>query len=229
MSALVFALTKGRLAEMTIELFCRAGVIVGEMADEMRRKSRRLIFTSRDGESSFFLAKGSDVPTYVEYGAADIGIAGKDSIMEEGRNLYEVLDLGFGVCKMVVAGREEMRERLTFGNNLRVATKYPHIALDYFARRKQRSVEIIRLAGSVELAPIVALADVIVDIVETGGTLAENGLCALEEIAPVSARMVVNRASMKIEHRRVVELIKKIKAALPGLPGPGEAAGGEIV
>jgi ATP phosphoribosyltransferase len=128
--------------------------------------------------------------------------------------MYEVLDLGLGVCSMVVAGREEMREHVRRGNNLRVATKYPNIALDYFVRRKQQSVEIIMLNGSVELAPIVGLSDVIVDIVETGGTLRENGLAVLEEIVPISARLVVNRASMKVEHGRVVEMIKKIKAVL---------------
>jgi ATP phosphoribosyltransferase len=184
------------------------------MKTALEKKSRRLIFSSEDSSFEFFLAKACDVPTYVDYGAADVGVAGKDAIMEGRRNLYEVLDLGFGACSMVVAGPEEERERLKYGNNLRVATKYPHIALDYFVRRKQRTVEIIMLSGSVELAPIVGLADVIVDIVETGDTLRENGLTALEEIAPISARLVVNRASMKIEHARIAEMIKKLKAAL---------------
>jgi ATP phosphoribosyltransferase len=212
MSALTFALTKGRLADKTVELFSRAGILPGGMRAEMAEKSRRLIFSGE--ELSFFMAKAPDVPTYVEYGAADIGVAGKDVLLEEGRNLYEVLDLGFGVCSMVVAGCEESREKVRHGNNLRVATKYPRIALDYFGRRKQQTVEIIRLNGSVELAPIVGLADAIVDIVETGGTLRENGLNVLEEIFPLSARMVINRASMKMEHKRIVEMIKKLKAVL---------------
>jgi ATP phosphoribosyltransferase len=211
---LVCALTKGRLAEDAIDLFDRAGVLCDEIKFSMKQKSRKLIFSSEESEISFFMAKATDVPTYVEYGAADIGIAGKDSLLEGRRNLYEVLDLGFGACTMIAAGFENTREHIRRGNNLRVATKYPHIALDYFVRRKQQSVEIIKLNGSVELAPIVGLADVIVDIVETGATLKENGLTPLEEIAPISARMVVNRASMKIEHARIVELIKKIKAVL---------------
>jgi ATP phosphoribosyltransferase len=213
MNALTFALTKGRLADKTVELFDRAGILPGAIKTTMTEKSRRLVFSSED--LSFFLAKAPDVPTYVEYGAADIGIAGKDVLLEEGRNLYEVLDLGFGVCSMVVAGCETAREKVRYGNNLRVATKYPHIALDYFGRRKQQTVEIIRLNGSVELAPIVGLADAVVDIVETGDTLRENGLNVLEEIFPLSARMVVNRASMKMERKRIVEMIKKLKKILP--------------
>jgi ATP phosphoribosyltransferase len=134
--------------------------------------------------------------------------------MEGRRNLYEVLDLGFGACTVAVAGPEDARDRLKRGNNLRVATKYPHIALDYFVRRKQQTVEIIMLSGSVELAPIIGLSDVIVDIVETGSTLRENGLTVLEEIAPISARLVVNRASMKTERERIAFMIKKLKAAL---------------
>jgi ATP phosphoribosyltransferase len=214
MKPLVTALTKGRLADVAIELFARAGILSDGLKSDLAKKSRRLIFSSHDSDIEFFLAKASDVPTYVDYGAADIGVAGKDTLLEGRRNMYEVLDLGFGACTMVVAGREEMREQVRRGGSLRVATKYPNIALDYFVRQKQQSVEIIMLNGSVELAPIVGLSDVIVDIVETGGTLRENGLAVLEEIVPISARLVVNRASMKVEHGRVVELIKKIKAVL---------------
>jgi len=214
MKSLVVALTKGRLVDNAVELFGRAGILSDGLKAALGKKSRRLVFSSRDSDIEFFLAKASDVPTYVDYGAADIGVAGKDTLLEGRRNLYEVLDLGFGACTMVVAGREEMREQVRRGNNLRVATKYPQIALDYFVRRKRQSVEIVMLNGSVELAPIIGLADAIVDIVETGGTLRENGLSILEEIVPISARLVVNRASMKVEHKRVVELIKKIKAVL---------------
>jgi ATP phosphoribosyltransferase len=214
MKPLVCALTKGRLADAAVDLFDRAGELGGGIKTEMKKKSRRLIFSSENSDISFFLAKASDVPTYVDYGAADIGVAGKDTLLEGRRNLYEVLDLGVGVCRMVVAGPDEAWALARRGNNLRVATKYPQIAIDYFARQKQQSVEIIMLNGSVELAPIVGLADVIVDIVETGGTLRENGLVILEEIMPISARLVVNRASMKIEHARIVELIKNIKTVL---------------
>ena len=218
MKPLVAALTKGRLSEDAIDLFARAGVLSAGMKSSLaalEKKSRRLIFSSGDSDLRFFLAKASDVPTYVDYGAADVGVAGKDTLMEGRRNLYEVLDLGFGACRMVVAGPESERDRLKHGNNLRVATKYPHIALDYFVRRKQQTVEIIMLSGSVELAPIIGLSDVIVDIVETGSTLRENGLTVLEEIAPISARLVVNRASMKIERERIARVIKKLKAVLP--------------
>jgi ATP phosphoribosyltransferase len=214
---LVAALTKGRLSQDAINLFDSAGILSAEMKSALaalEKKSRRLIFSSGDSDLRFFLAKAPDVPTYVDYGAADVGVAGKDTLMEGRRNLYEVLDLGFGACTMVVAGPEEARGRLRHGNNLRVATKYPHIALDYFVRQKQQTVEIIMLSGSVELAPIIGLSDVIVDIVETGSTLRENGLTVLEEIAPISARLVVNRASMKIERERIARMIKKLKAVL---------------
>ena len=214
MKPLVVALTKGRLTDDAVALCERAGILSGGMKAVLAKKSRRLIFSSDDSDMEFFLAKASDVPTYVDYGAADIGVAGKDTLLEGRRNLYEVLDLGFGACRMVVAGREDMRDSVKRGGALRVATKYPQIAIDYFTRLKQQSVEIVMLNGSVELAPIVGLADVIVDIVETGGTLRENGLAILEEIVPISARLVVNRASMKVEHARVVDLIKKIKSVL---------------
>ena len=214
MKPLVVALTKGRLTDDAVALFERAGILSGGMKAVLAKKSRRLIFSSDASDMEFFLAKASDVPTYVDYGAADIGVAGKDTLLEGRRNLYEVLDLGFWACRIVVAGREDMRDSVKRGGALRVATKYPQIAIDYFTRLKQQSVEIVMLNGSVELAPIVGLADVIVDIVETGGTLRENGLAILEEIVPISARLVVNRASMKVEHARVVDLIKKIKSVL---------------
>ncbi|MDR0764259.1 MAG: ATP phosphoribosyltransferase [Synergistaceae bacterium] len=218
MKPLVAALAKGRLSGDAIDLFGRAGILSAGMKSALgalEKKSRRLIFSSPDSDLRFFLAKAPDVPTYVDYGAADVGVAGKDTLMEGRRNLYEVLDLGFGACTMAVAGPEEARDHLTRGNNLRVATKYPRIAIDYFVRRKQQTVEIIMLGGSVELAPIIGLSDVIVDIVETGSTLRENGLTVLEKIAPISARLVVNRASMKIERERIALMIKKLKAVLP--------------
>lgn len=204
MEYLTFALAKGRLAEKTMELLEEIGIT----CDEMKEKSRKLIFTNEDLKLKFFLAKATDVPTYVEYGAADIGIIGKDTLLEEKRNLCEVLDLNFGKCRFAVAGKEEIREKLEKSNDLRVATKYPNIAKEYFYHKKHQTVEIVKLNGSVELGPIVGLADVIVDIVETGSTLRENGLKVLEEICPVSARMVVNPVSMKLQSERIIEIIK---------------------
>ena len=178
------------------------------------KDSRKLIFTNEELKMKFFLAKGPDVPTYVEYGAADIGIVGKDTILEEGRRMYEVLDLGYGKCRMCVCGPESAKELLEHQELIRVATKYPHIAKDYFYNRKHQTVEIIKLNGSIELAPIVGLSEVIVDIVETGSTLRENGLQVLEEVCPLSARMVVNQVSMKMENERIGKLIADLKAVL---------------
>src|SRR5690606_1453763 len=141
---------------------------------EYRAGSRKLIFTDESGKIRFFLVKPADVPTYVEYGAADMGIVGKDTLLEEGRHLYEVLDLGFAACKMVVAGPAELAGKLDSLNNKRVATKYPRIAREYFEHKRRESIEVIKLNGSVELAPLVGLAEVIVDLVETGRTLKEN-------------------------------------------------------
>lgn len=178
------------------------------------KDSRKLIFVNEELKLKFFLAKGPDVPTYVEYGAADIGIVGKDTILEEGRKMYEVLDLGFGKCKMCVCGPAEAKELLQHHELIRVATKYPNIAKDYFYNKKHQTVEIIKLNGSIELAPIVGLSEVIVDIVETGTTLRENGLTVLEEVCPLSARMVVNQVSMKMENERINKIINDLKAIL---------------
>lgn len=208
---LTFALGKGRLARKTLELFERIGISCEEMKD---KDSRKLIFVNEDLKMKFFLAKGPDVPTYVEYGAADIGIVGKDTILEENRRVYEVLDLGFGKCRMCVCGPEEARELLQHHERIRVASKYPNIAKDYFYNKKHQTVDIIKLNGSVELGPIVSLSDVIVDIVETGSTLHENGLAVLEEICPLSARMIVNQVSMQMEKERISDLIAALKKAL---------------
>ena len=204
MRYLTFALTKGRLAYKTLELLEQVGITCEEMKD---KSSRKLIFVNEEKKLRFFLAKGPDVPTYVEYGAADIGIVGKDTIMEEGRKLYEVLDLGYGAC-----GPESARPFLNHGQLIRVATKYPNIAKDYFYNRKNQTVELIKLNGSIELAPIVGLSEVIVDIVETGSTLRENGLAVLEEVCSLSARMVVNQVSMKTENERITRIIKAFQA-----------------
>ena len=211
MRYLTFALGKGRLAKKTLELFEQIGITCEEMKD---KDTRKLIFVNEELKLRFFLAKGPDVPTYVEYGAADIGIVGKDTILEEGRNIYEVLDLGFGKCRMCICGPENAKELLNHHELIRVATKYPRIAKDYFYNKKHQTVEIIKLNGSIELAPIVGVSEVICDIVETGSTLRENGLSVLEEVCPLSARMVVNQVSMKMENARITKLISDLKTVI---------------
>ena len=211
MRYLTFALGKGRLAKKTLEMFEQIGITCEEMKD---KDTRKLIFVNEELKLRFFLAKGPDVPTYVEYGAADIGIVGKDTILEEGRNIYEVLDLGFGKCRMCICGPENAKELLNHHELIRVATKYPRIAKDYFYNKKHQTVEIIKLNGSIELAPIVGLSEVICDIVQTGSTLRENGLSVLEEVCPLSARMVVNQVSMKMENERITKLISDLKTVI---------------
>lgn len=210
MRYLTFALAKGRLAKKSLEILEQIGITCEAMKD---KDTRKLIFVNEELKLKFFLAKASDVPTYVEYGCADIGVVGKDTILEEGRKLYEVLDFGIGKCRMCVAGPQSAKDLLNSGELIRVATKYPHIAKDYFYNKKHQTVEIIKLNGSVELAPIVGLSEVIVDIVETGSTLKENGLGVLEEICPLSARMVVNQVSMKMEKERITTIINQLKQA----------------
>ena len=211
MRYLTFALAKGRLAKNTLEIFEKIGITCEEMKD---KDTRKLIFVNEELKLKFFLAKAGDVPTYVEYGAADIGVVGKDTILEEGRNILEVVDLGMGKCRMCVCGPKSAEELLKHHDMIRVASKYPNIAKDYFYNKKHQTVEIIKLNGSVELAPIVGLSEVIVDIVEIGSTLRENGLDVLEEICPLSARMVVNQVSMKMENARIMKLISDLKTVL---------------
>ena len=208
MRYLTIALTKGRLASQTMELLEQIGISCEEMKD---KTSRKLIFTNEQHGIRFFLAKGPDVPTYVEYGTADIGIVGKDTIMEENRKIFEVLDLGFGKCRMCVCGPASAAEYLQHNQLIRVATKYPKIAHDHFYNRRNQTVELIKLNGSIELAPIVGLSEVIVDIVETGSTLYENGLSVLEEICPLSARVVVNPVSMRMDNARITQLINAMR------------------
>ena len=211
MRYLTFALGKGRLAKTALDLFEKIGITCEEMKD---KDSRKLIFVNEELKLKFFLAKGPDVPTYVEYGAADIGIVGEDTIMEEQRKLYEVLDLGFGKCRMCVCGPATAKELLLHQEQIRVATKYPRIAKDYFYNKKHQTVEIVKLNGSIELAPIVGLSEVIVDIVETGTTLRENGLEVLEEVCPLSARVVVNQVSMRMENERITKILTDLKSVL---------------
>jgi len=208
---LVFALCKGRLAFKTLELLEKIGIRCDEIKD---KDSRKLVFVNEELKVKFFLAKGPDVPTYVEHGASDIGVVGSDIIMEENRRVYEVLDLGFGKCRMCVCGPESARELLQHRERIRVATKYPTIAKDYFFNVKNQTVDMIKLNGSVELGPIVGLSDVIVDIVETGGTLRENGLDVLEEICPLSARVIVNQVSMKMQNERIEQIINALRESI---------------
>lgn len=205
---LTFALGKGRLANKTLEILENIGIHCEEMKD---KNSRKLIFVNEELKMKFFLAKGPDVPTYVELGSADIGVVGYDTVLEENRNVYEVLDLGFGKCRMCVCGPAASRELLKHHERIRVASKYPNIAKDYFYNKKHQTVDIIKLNGSVELGPLVQLSDVIVDIVETGSTLRENGLEVLEEVCPLSARMIVNPVSMQMEKTRIRELVLKLR------------------
>lgn len=211
MRYLTFALGKGRLANQTLELFEKVGITCEEMKD---KDSRKLIFVNEELKLRFFLSKGPDVPTYVEYGAADIGVVGRDTILEERRKVHEVLDLGYGKCRMCVCGPGEAASLLMHHELIRVATKYPNIAKDYFYNKKHQTVEIIKLNGSIELAPIVGLSEVIVDIVETGSTLRENGLTILEEVCPLSARMIVNPVSMRMESDRIKNLITKLRTVI---------------
>ncbi len=206
MRYLTIALAKGRLAELSVKILMELGFDCGEMLG----KTRRLIFTDEKNKLRFILVKASDVPTYVEYGAADIGIVGRDTILEEGRNIYEMVDLKFGRCRMCVCGPASMKGHLSEHTPLRVASKYPSIAKDYFDS-EDISIELIKLNGSVELAPLTGLSDVIVDIVETGKTLYENGLDVIEEICPLSARIIVNRVSAKMERDRIKSIVSAMR------------------
>lgn len=210
MEYLNIALPKGRIADKTIELL----EAIGLDCSETKGHSRKLVFVDDKNKIKYFLVKPSDVPTYVEYGTADIGVVGYDVLKEEGRQLYEVLNLGFGKCRMVVAGPKELEGKEDNLIKKRVATKYPRITRDYFERQKNESIEIIKLNGSVELAPLVGLSDVIVDIVESGKTLKANGLVVLENILDISARLVVNRVSFKMKNDRIKLIIDGLSSEI---------------
>ena len=197
MRYLTFALGKGRLAKKTLELFEQIGITCEEMKD---KDTRKLIFVNEELKLRFFLAKGPDVPTYVEYGAADIGIVGKDTILEEGRNIYEVLDLGFGKCRMCICGPEEAHDLLQHHELIRVATKYPRIAAAWYASRGVVA-DIVSLHGNIELGPIVGMTDRIVDITATGATLRENDLVITGEIMECTARFFVNPGAARLDPR----------------------------
>ena len=209
MAKLKIALAKGRLAKDTLSLIAKCGVDISYVD----LKSRKLIFENDKKDMQFILVKPTDVPTYVERGVADIGIVGKDTLMEHDSNVYEMLDLGFGKCKLAFAG---MKGYKTTGGSdfiLRVATKYPNITREIFELRAQH-VDIIKLNGSVELGPLVGLSDLIFDIVESGSTIRENGLDVFEEICDVSARLIVNKVSLKVKRERIVPLVSDMKRIL---------------
>jgi len=207
---ITIALSKGRLADQALDLLEASGYD----CSAAREKSRRLILEDEKAGLRFVMAKPADVPTYVEYGAADIGVVGKDTLLEEGRQLYEVIDLEFGACRMCVCGPASLQGKLDQIPNKRVATKYPNITRAYFEGTKRESVEIIKLNGSVELAPLIGLAEVIVDIVESGRTLEENGLAVLEVIADISARVIVNRVSMKMKAQSIMPMLDALRTQL---------------
>ncbi|MDH5253318.1 MAG: ATP phosphoribosyltransferase [Nitrospira sp.] len=216
---LTIALSKGKLIESALDLFRRAGYETTELSGE----SRRLVFACPEIGITFLIVRPSDVPTYVEYGGADAGIVGKDVLLEQESDVYEPLDLGFGACRISVAALkgEGLRDRLS--SKIRVATKYPKITERFFNQRGI-PVEIIKLYGSIELAPVVGLADRIVDLVETGSTLKAHDLVEVDVIAQSTARLVVNRASLRLKHEPLMELIRRLRAALAtqkSVPGNG--------
>ncbi|MCI1943794.1 ATP phosphoribosyltransferase [Clostridium luticellarii] len=199
------ALTKGRIEKEAVDMFQRAGIDCSEIMN----KGRKLIFHNLKDNIDFVLVKAPDVLTYVEHGVVDIGIVGKDTLLEQNKNFYEVLDLGFGQCKFSLAGPKNS-DFYSGYNRKKIATKYPNVARDYF-RKLGQDVEIIKIEGSVELAPILGLADAIVDIVETGNTLKENGLVVYKDICKISARMVVNMASMKMKKNEIQKIINRVQ------------------
>ena len=199
------ALTKGRIEEKTVDILEKAGYSCGDL----RNKGRRLVCPIGDG-TDVVLSKSADVITYIEHGVCDVGIVGEDTIMEHGKTFYELLDLGFGRCRFALAGLKGKDFYGGYSHKI-IATKYPNVAKNYF-NSKGLDVEIVKIEGSVELAPILGLADAIVDIVETGTTLFENGLEVYEDIAQISARLIVNTASIKLKRPEITDLVRRIAA-----------------
>ena len=208
---ITFALAKGRLAEQAFELLEQLGID----CSEPRNPGRQLVLWDKKENVRFILVKPSDVPTYVDHGVADIGVVGKDTLLESGRPLYEVLDLTFGKCRLCIAGYAEQHQSATRAT-FRVATKYPNVARSYYDAKGQ-TIEIIELHGSVELGPVIGLSDVILDIVESGSTLRANGLTVLETVCECSARLVVNRVSMKTKRERIREIIDGMSALIDNM------------
>ena len=209
---ITFALAKGRLAEQAFTLLENLGID----CSEPRNPGRQLVLWDKTNNIRFILVKPSDVPTYVDHGVADFGVVGKDTLLEAGRPLYEVLDLTFGKCRLCIAGYAEQHQQATRAT-FRVATKYPNVARAYYDAKGQ-TIEIIELHGSIELGPVIGLSDVILDIVESGSTLRANGLSVLEEVAECSARLVVNRVSMKTKRDRIRQIIDGLAAEVRALP-----------
>ncbi|MFD1038291.1 ATP phosphoribosyltransferase [Virgibacillus byunsanensis] len=207
MDTITLALAKGRTAESTIQLLTNAGI----QFTDFHEKSRKLVFYSDDQRIKLIFVKALDVPTYVEKGAADVGIVGKDNILEAQADVYEMLDLKLGKCQFVVAGKSE--QVLNNTQKLTIASKFPTVAKKHF-QQNGRSVETVKLNGSVELAPLIGLADAIVDIVETGNTLKENGLFILEEIEDISTRLIVNKASFATKSTSIHQFINTLKSTL---------------
>lgn len=198
------ALPKGRLGNDVCALFEKNGYVI----ENFQKEGRKLVITSEELGANFFLVKPSDVVVYVEEGVADMGVSGKDTLIESQADVYELLDLDIGKCRVVVAGPKNYEDNK--GKILKVATKYTKITKDYYAK-KNRDVEIIKLNGSIELAPILGLSDIIVDIVETGSTLKANNLVVLEEIMPISARLIANKSSCKFKSKAIDDVILKLK------------------
>ncbi len=212
---LTFALPKGRIMQDSMALFAKVGITCAEMDDP----GRKLVFENHLDKYRFMAVRAQDVPTYVEYGCADLGVVGKDTLLEQGRELYEPLDLQFGYCRLVVAEPRELHQQDDPGgwSNIRVATKYPNVTEQYFAE-KGVQVEVIKLYGSIELAPLVGLSERIVDLVSTGGTLRENGLVEVESIAEITSRLIVNRASLKTKHQKITRLIEALEKVVEDRP-----------
>ncbi|PLX72462.1 MAG: ATP phosphoribosyltransferase [Desulfuromonas sp.] len=208
---ITFALPKGRIMQDSMELFAQIGITCPEMESE----NRKLVFENREQGYRFMAVRATDVPTYVEYGCADIGVVGKDTLLEQGKDLYEPLDLKFGYCRLVVAEPKELMQDDDPSNwsNIRVATKYPNVTERYFAA-KGIQVELIKLYGSIELAPLVGLSERIVDLVSTGATLRDNGMVEVETIAEVTTRLIVNRASLKTKHERISRIIDGLEKVI---------------
>ena len=208
---ITFALPKGRIMQDSMELFGKIGITCAEMDED----NRKLVFENREAGYRFMAVRATDVPTYVEYGCADIGVVGKDTLLEQGKDLYEPLDLKFGYCRLVVAEPKELVQDDDPANwsNIRVATKYPNVTEKYFSG-KGVQVELIKLYGSIELAPLVGLSERIVDLVSTGATLRDNGMVEVETIAEVTTRLIVNRASLKTKHRRIAKIIDDLEKVI---------------
>jgi len=208
---ITFALPKGRIMQDSMALFAKIGIT----CPEMEGSSRKLVFENPESKFRFMAVRATDVPTYVEYGCADLGVVGKDTLMEQGKDLYEPLDLKFGYCRMVVAEPKTLRQEDDPANwsNIRVATKYPNVTERFFAA-KGIQVELIKLYGSIELAPLVGLSERIVDLVSTGATLRENGMVEVETIAEVTSRLIVNRASLKTKHQRIIRILEGLERVI---------------